>query len=168
MYKKIMHVVATVEKYLLAATMALTLFFVFANVIGRFVFNHSLAFADELVVALFVLVSLMGAALCARENDGLIGLALVSGRLTGTKKAVQKLFAGAVSIAYCALLTWQGFSRTLSSLQQGEHTFVMHLPRWIFWSFIPLCGICLVLHFIENLADFCSSRAKANVEEAAA
>ncbi len=158
MFKKIMNAVAVVEKYLLAITMSVTLAFTFANVIGRFVFNHSLAFADELVIALFVLVSLMGAAMCARENDGLIGLALISSRLTGGKKTVQKLFSSIVSILYCAMLTWQGFIRTLSSLSQGEHTFVMHLPRWIFWSFIPVCGICLILHFIENLADFLEAR----------
>ena len=154
MFKKVMGAIAVVEKYLLAVTMSVTLAFTFANVIGRFVFNHSLAFADELVIALFVLVSLMGAALCARENDGLIGLALVSSRLTGKKKTVQKLFSGIVSIVYCVVLTWQGLIRMLSSMQQGEHTFVMHLPRWIFWSFIPLCGLFLILHFIENLSDF--------------
>ena len=159
MLKKIMAGVAKVEKYLLAITMAVALAFTFANVIGRFVFNHSLAFADELVIALFVLGSLMGAALCARENDGLIGLAIVSSRLTGSKKTIQKLLSSVLSIIYCAILTWQGFLRTLSSLQQGEHTFVMHLPRWIFWSFIPICGICLILHFIENLSDFFKSKA---------
>lgn len=154
MFKKVMSAVARIEKVLLAVTMAVTLAFTFANVVGRFVFNHSLAFADELVIALFVLVSLMGAALCARENDGLIGLALLSSRLTGSKKTVQKLFSGIVSIIYCVVLTWQGFIRMTSSMSQGEHTFVMHLPRWIFWSFIPVCGICLILHFIENLSDF--------------
>ncbi len=154
MFKKVMGVIARIEKYLLAITMSVTLAFTFANVIGRFVFNHSLAFADELVIALFVLVSLMGAALCARENDGLIGLALVSSRLSGKKKTLQKLFSGIVSIVYCVVLTWQGLIRMLSSMQQGEHTFVMHLPRWIFWSFIPLCGLFLILHFIENLSDF--------------
>ncbi len=158
MFKKVMNGVARVEKYLLAITMSVTLAFTFANVIGRFVFNHSLAFADELVIALFVLVSLMGAALCARENEGLIGLAIVSSRLSGTKKTFQKLLSSLVSIVYCAMLTWQGFLRTLSSMQQGEHTFVMHLPRWIFWSFIPICGLCLVLHFVENLTDFFSSQ----------
>lgn len=154
MFKKLMEGIARVEKYLLAITMSVTLVLTFANVVGRFVFNHSLAFADELVIALFVLVSLMGAALCARENDGLIGLSLISSRLTGKKKAIQKLASGLVSILYCIVLTWQGFIRMTSSLQQGEHTFVMHLPRWIFWSFIPLCGLFLILHFIENLSDF--------------
>ncbi|MCR4821557.1 MAG: TRAP transporter small permease [Treponema sp.] len=157
MFKKLMHGVATVEKFLLAITMTVCLAFTFANVIGRFVFNHSLAFADELVIALFVLVSLMGAALCAREDEGLIGLALLSSRLTGRKKSIQKIFSSLISIFYCGVLSWQGFVRTFSSMVQGEHTFVMHLPRWIFWSFIPLCGICLILHFIENLVNFLKS-----------
>ena len=91
MFKSIMNVVAKVEKVLLALTMTTILVFTFANVIGRVVFNHSLAFADELVVALFVLISLVGAALCAGRDGGLIGLELVSDRLTGTSKTVQKL-----------------------------------------------------------------------------
>ena len=158
MFKKVMSLVARLEKFILAVTMCVTLVFTFANVIGRFVFNHSLAFADELVVALFVLVSLMGAALCSREDEGLIGLSLLSSRLSGSKKTVQKLFSSAVCIIYCMILAWQGFIRTMSSMQQGEHTFVMHLPRWIFWSFIPLCGLCLILHFIENLQNYFAAR----------
>ena len=59
MFKKLMEGIAWVEKYLLAITMSVTLALTFANVVGRFVFNHSLAFADELVIALFVLVSLV-------------------------------------------------------------------------------------------------------------
>ncbi len=165
MFKKVMNFIARIEKYLLAITMSVTLAFAFANVIGRFVFNHSLAFADELMVALFVLISLMGAALCARENDGLIGLSLLSSRLSGKKKTVQKLLAGIISIIYCAILTWQGFIRMLSSMQQGEHTFVMHLPRWIFWSFIPVSAFCLILHFIENLVDFLKEKEAKEVSE---
>ena len=49
MFKKLMERIARVEKYLLAITMSVTLALTFANVVGRFVFNHSLAFADELV-----------------------------------------------------------------------------------------------------------------------
>ncbi len=157
MFKSIMNVVAKVEKVLLALTMTTILVFTFANVIGRVVFNHSLAFADELVVALFVLISLVGAALCAGRDGGLIGLELVSDRLTGTSKTVQKLTANAVCIVYCAVLTWQGFARMTASFAQGEHTFVMHLPRFIFWAFIPVSGICLILHFIENTALFLQS-----------
>lgn len=153
MYRKVMRFVGRCEKVILAVTIALTLAFTFANVIGRFVFNHSLIFVDELVAALFVLISLMGAALCARDSEGLIGLAIISEKLNPNGKLIQKLITNAISIIYCCVLTWQGFVRTSSNFVSGEHTFVMHWPRWIFWSFIPVCGIFLILHFIENSVE---------------
>lgn len=153
-YKKFMRTIVAVENIVLVVTMVVILVLTFANVVGRFGFNHSLAFADELVVAVFVLVSLMGAALAAREDGGLVGLSLISDRLSGTRRSVQKLVANAVSIVYCVILTYQGLGRTMTDYSQNVHTFVLHWPKWIFWAFVPVSGVFLVLHFIENTLDF--------------
>lgn len=157
-YKKLMHGVVKVENALMAVTLVVSLFLTFANVVGRKVANHSLTWVDELVVALFVLISLMGAALASREDGGLVGLSLVSDRLSGNARLVQKLIANVCSIVYCGVLTWQGVIRTLAEYRQNAHTYVLHWPGWIFWSFVPLCGVFLVLHFIENTFDFLNAR----------
>ena len=153
-FKKFMRQVAKIEGYVLAVMMIVILVLTFANVVGRFVFNHSLAFADELVVALFVLVSLVGAALCAREDDGLVGLSLVSDSLKGKAKTSQKMIANLVSIIYCLVLFWQGIERTATDFTQKTNTFVLHWPRWIFWAFVPISAFFLVLHFVENTVIF--------------
>ena len=157
-YKKIMRCVVKVENVIMAVTLIVSLVLTFANVIGRKAMNHSLTWVDELVVALFVLISLMGAALACREDGGLVGLSLVSDRLTGTARLVQKLAANIFSIIYCGTLTWQGIGRTMADFSQNTHTFVLHWPRWIFWSFVPVCGVFLILHFIENTFDFVNAR----------
>ena len=113
-YKKIMHGVVKVENVIMAITLIVSLALTFANVIGRKLINHSLTWVDELVVALFVLISLMGAALACREDGGLVGLSLVSDRLKGSSRLVQKLVANVCSIIYCVILTWQGIGRALS------------------------------------------------------
>ncbi|MEY8331869.1 TRAP transporter small permease [Lachnospiraceae bacterium 47-T17] len=153
-YKKLMQGVVKAENVLMAVTLIMSLVLTFANVIGRKVLNHSLTWVDELVVAVFVLISLMGAALACREDGGLVGLSLVSDRLKGPAKLGQKLAANALSILYCAILTWQGVVRTMADFSQNTHTFVLHWPRWIFWAFVPICGVFLILHFIENTMDF--------------
>ena len=56
-YKKIMHGVVKVENAIMAVTLIVSLVLTFANVIGRKLINHSLTWVDELVVALFVLIS---------------------------------------------------------------------------------------------------------------
>lgn len=153
-YKNFMHAVVKVENIVLAVMMFVILVLTFANVVGRFVFNHSLAFADELVVALFVLVSLVGAALAAREDGGLVGLSLISDRLKGGTRTVQKLASNVIAIIYCVLLLYQGIVRTMADYTQKTNTFVLHWPRWIFWAFVPVSAIFLVLHFVENTFDF--------------
>jgi TRAP-type C4-dicarboxylate transport system permease small subunit len=161
-YKKIMHGLVTVENIIMAVTLLVSLVLTFANVIGRKAFNHSITWVDEFVVAIFVLISLMGAALACREDGGLVGLSLISDRLTGTARLVQKLVANALSIVYCVILFWQGVGRTTADFSQNTHTFVLHWPRWIFWAFVPICGVCLVLHFIENTLDFLQARKEGN------
>lgn len=157
-YKKLMHGVVKVENIIMAATLLMSLILTFANVIGRKALNHSLTWVDELVVAVFVLISLMGAALACREDGGLVGLSLLSDRLSGSAKLLQKLIANGLSIIYCAILTWQGIVRTSADFAQNTHTFVLHWPRWIFWAFVPVCGVFLILHFIENTIDFLNAR----------
>lgn len=153
-YKKFMHGVTICEDVVMVITMIGILVLAFANVVGRFVFNKSLAFADELVVAVFVLISLVGAALACREEGGLVGLALLSDRLHGPTKKLQKIVVNIISIIYCAVLTYEGVVRTMVDYTGGVHTFVLHWPRWIFWAFIPVSGVCLILHFIENTILF--------------
>lgn len=157
-YKKIMHGVVKVENIIMTITLIVSLVLTFANVVGRKAMNHSLTWADELVVALFVLISLMGAALACREDGGLVGLSLVSDRLKGSARLTQKLVSNALSIVYCVILTWQGVIRTMADFSQNTHTYVLHWPKWIFWAFVPVCGVFLVLHFVENTMDFMNAR----------
>ncbi len=79
-YKKLMDFVALVEKAVLAATMIMILVLTVGNVFSRKVIHQSWSFTEELVVAIFVLITLLGAALSAREG-GLVGLNLVTERL---------------------------------------------------------------------------------------
>lgn len=162
-YKKVMKGVVAVENAVMIVATFAILLLIFVNVIGRFCFNHSFQFVDEFVVAVFVLVSLIGAALASREDGGLIGLSLVSDHLKGKTRFVQKLVANAVSLIYCGILTYQGVVRTVVEFSQGTNTFVMHWPLWIFVSFVPVSGVFLLLHLVENTVNFIES--KKNMED---
>ena len=59
-YKKLMDFVALVEKAVLAATMILILVLTVGNVFSRKVIHQSWSFTEDLVVAIFVLITLFG------------------------------------------------------------------------------------------------------------
>lgn len=68
-YKRVMDGVAAVEKLILAAAFVLILVLTVGNVFSRKVIHQSWSFTEELVVAVFVLITLMAAALACRKGE---------------------------------------------------------------------------------------------------
>lgn len=68
-YKKIMNVITKIEDIVLALASLLVLVLTFGNVIARKVFQHSWGFTEEIVVAVFVLISLLAAGVAARKGE---------------------------------------------------------------------------------------------------
>ena len=63
-YKKIMNALAAVEKIVLVISTLLILVLTVGNVFSRKVIHRSLSFTEELVVAVFVLITQIGRASC--------------------------------------------------------------------------------------------------------
>lgn len=68
-YKKIMNALAAVEKIVLVISTLLILVLTVGNVFSRKVIHRSWSFTEELVVAVFVLITLLAAALACREGE---------------------------------------------------------------------------------------------------
>lgn len=154
-YKKLMYFVALVEKAVLAATMILILVLTVGNVFSRKVIHQSWSFTEELVVAIFVLITLLGAALSAREG-GLVGLNLVTERLPKLCKKPVIILITLFSVAFMGILFYYGMDKVLAQLANQKRTFVLNWPEWIFWSFVPVGSVCMILHFIEYCVDECT------------
>ena len=61
-YKKLMNALAAVEKVILVIATLLILVLTVGNVLSRYVIHRSWSFTEELVVAVFVLITLLAAA----------------------------------------------------------------------------------------------------------
>ena len=144
-YKKIMNALAAVEKIVLVISTLLILVLTVGNVFSRKVIHRSWSFTEELVVAVFVLITLLAAALACREGE------LVS--LTLKKPSV--ILITVLSIIFSVILFKYGMDKVITQLQNGKRTFVLNWPEWIFWSFVPIGAGCMILHFIEFCLDFC-------------
>ena len=80
LYKKLMNILAAIEKFILIVATLLILILTVGNVFSRYVIHRSWSFTEEIVIAVFVLISLVAAALSAREG-GLVSLSLVTDML---------------------------------------------------------------------------------------
>lgn len=154
-YKKIMDVLAAAEKLILAASTLLILVLTVGNVFSRKVIHRSWSFTEELVVAVFVLITLMAAALACREGE-LVSLTLVTDRLPGKTKKPVVVLVTVLSVIFTVILFKYGMDKVLTQLANGKRTFVLNWPEWIFWSFVPIGSVCMILHFIEYCVDECT------------
>ena len=157
MFKKVMNGLAFVEKLILAVSTLLILVLTVGNVFSRKVIHQSWSFTEELVVAVFVLITLLAAALACRKGE-LVNLNLVSSNLP---KPVQKplmLVNTVLCICFTGVLFRYGMDKVLTQMANGKRTFVLNWPEWIFWSFVPIGAVCMILHFVEFFLDFCQNK----------
>ena len=138
-YKKIMNGVAFVEKLILVLSTILIVVLTVGNVLSRKILHQSWSFTEELVVAVFVLITLLAAALAARLSE--------------KARRILLVINTAFSVAFTAVLFKYGMDKVLTQLANGKRTFVLNWPEWIFWSFVPIGAACMTLHMIEYLID---------------
>ena len=153
-YKKIMDVLASIEKLILVVSTILILVLTVGYVFSRKVIHRSWSFTEELVVAVFVLITLLAAALSCREG-GLVSLTLVTDRLPKKLKKPSVILITVLSIVFSAILFKYGMDKVLTQLAIGKRTFVVNWPEWIFWSLVPIGAGCMLLHIIEYCLDIC-------------
>ena len=158
-FEKIMNAVAAVENCILVVSTLLILVLTVGNVFSRKVIHRSWSFTEELVVAVFVLITLMAAALACREGE-LVNLSLVTDRLPEKLKKPSVILTTVLCIIFTAILFWFGMEKVITQLENGKRTFVLNWPEWIFWSFVPIGSGCMILHFIEYCLDYCTGNLK--------
>ena len=158
-YKKIMDGIAVVEKSVISLLLVLVTLITFANVMVRKFSNSQFAWTEELVINLFVLMIMMGCALCAREGS-LISLSLIFDRL---KVGGKKVFVAIITVAntlFWVLLLKTGWDKVATQLANGKRTFSLGWPEWVFTIFLPIGAIFLIIHTIEFCVDVMANNAE--------
>ena len=150
-YKKIMDIVTVIENIVLTLSMVLVTALTFGNVVARKVFHHSWGFTEEIVIAVFVLISLLAAGVAARTG-GLVNLALLPDHVGPKGKKVLNVISTIICTIYSLILAWEGWGRMQVESMLSP---ILHIPKTVFWSFVLIGGISLALHFVENCIDFC-------------
>ena len=156
-YKKLMNVIAAIEKIILVITILLILALTVGNVFSRYVIHRSWSFTEEIVVAIFVLITLLAAALACREGE-LVNLTLVTNSLPEKTKKPLMILVTVLCVIFSLILFKYGLDKVITQLENGKRTFVLNWPEWIFWSFVPIGAGCMILHFIEYCIDFCTKK----------
>ncbi len=153
-----------IEKVVSCICVSAMAILVFANVIARYVFNHSLAFSDEMSTYLFVLMSFMGTAIAARRKAHL-GLSIVTDRVSPRARRLILTVMYVISALFCLLVIIFGVQMVISQYQLGQETASMQWPEWIYGSFVPIGAAFSMIAFLDVAVKTAKEQPEDNKEQ---
>lgn len=153
-----------IEKFVACVCVSVMAVLVFANVIARYIFNHSLAFSDEMSTYLFVLMSFMGTAIAARRNAHL-GLSILTDRISPQARTVVNIITYGIAAFFCLLVVIFGVQMVISQYRLGQETAAMQWPEWIYGSFVPIGAAFSMSAFIEGMVEMAKEYPKKEPNE---
>lgn len=149
-----MKVLDKIEEYICAFLLFFMAALAFANVLVRYLTDGSLAFTEELIVNLFVWITVLGGAIAFRKKAHL-GVELVVNRLPVRWQKAAVIFGGICSVALFVLLFNQGIGLVVQEYKNKMVTYSMALPMWWFGLAVPFGALIMILRAIQaTISDF--------------
>lgn len=145
------------EQYILASGLFVMTFITVANVFSRKVMHLSMSFLEEVTTILFILISLLGAAVAAKRGAHL-GLSAFTDFIPKKYQKYVALFTWFVASFFCYFLVKYGFIMVSGEYDMGVKTPSMGWPEWIFGMAIPVGGIFIFLRYTQYTIKILKSK----------
>ncbi len=136
------------EQYFLASGLFIMTFITVLNVFSRKVMHLSMSFLEEVTTIMFILISLLGAAVAAKAGSHL-GLSVFTDFIPKKYQKYVALITWAAATFFCYFLVKYGFVMVAAEYKMGVTTPSLGWPEWIFGMVIPIGGIFIFIRYTE-------------------
>ena len=136
------------EEYICAGSLFTMTLIAFANVLSRKLFQASWSFTEEITTNLFILTSMLGAAIAAKRGSHL-GLSLITDFFPQKYQRYIALISTLVAVVFSAIMIKYGFEIVQQEFVTKQLTPALGWPEWIFGTFIPIGGIFILIRYVE-------------------
>ena len=148
--------IAALEEIIMAVGVIMMAINTIANVISRFVFNHSLVFAEELNSIFILLVTFAGIGYAARHGRH-IRMSAIYDALPKRLRKILMTCITAVTAVIMLYLSWYAVQYILSLYAKGRVYPALGIPVYISYLWVPIgflvTGIQYALTLIKNLQN---------------
>ena len=138
-----------IEEYISAACLVVMTLLTFVNIIARYL-GASFSFSEEVTTYLFVLLTLMEAAIAAKRKAHL-GFTLISDMMPPRVHKLMQTIGYLSATGFCALLFYYGLLMAISQYQRRQITAGMQWPEWVFGAFVPFGAFFVTVRFLQLL-----------------
>ena len=144
------------ESFALAAGVLLMAVNTIANVVGRFIFQHSIFFTEELNRSIIILITFAGVGYAARHGRHIRMSAIFDSLPVKSRKALMIVIAVITSLAMFALCYFS--IRYIGKVQtSGRVLPALQIPIWWIFVWVPLgffvTGTQYLLTAIKNIIE---------------
>jgi TRAP-type transport system small permease protein len=122
------------------------------NVTLRYLFSAPLYYAEETAVLIMVWMAFLATSL-AVKNRALVAVTLLVEALPPHRRRVVQAVADVLVIAFLAVLLYAAAWWMVSPSMRYERAITLGLPKWPFFTIVPLTFATMILHALENLLE---------------
>ena len=137
------------EEGFLVFLMAVMTVVAFVNVVTRYFIRFALAFTEEIVVSLFVWLTLLGTAIAFRQGAHL-GFSFIVERAPKAMQRVSIWFSAALGVVLFGFLIYFGIGQIRSERMLGTTSESLAIPQWWYTAGIPVFGLLIIARIIEG------------------
>jgi TRAP-type C4-dicarboxylate transport system permease small subunit len=120
----------------------------FANVVTRYVIRYSLAFTEEIVVSLFVWLTLLGTAIAFRQSAHL-AFTWAADRAPAGFGRVLPWLSAVLGAALFLALAWFALGQIRTERLLGTTSEALAVPQWWYTAGIPVFSVLIVVRILQ-------------------
>lgn len=148
--------IARIEAVMLGAGVLLMAANTVANVVGRFVFQNSIFFSEELNSILIILITFAGISYAARQGRH-IRMSAIYDSLPASWRKVLMILIALITAAFMLALAWYALGYIITQAGRGRVLPALQIPVWWTLVWVPvgflLTGLQYVLTAIKNAIE---------------
>ncbi len=148
--------IAALERVIMATGVILMAINTIANVISRFVFNHSIIFAEELNSIFILLVTFAGLGYAARHGRH-IRMSAISDAMPDRVRKILMIVITGVTAVLLLILAWYAVQYIISMYSKGRVYPALGFPVYLSYLWVPVglfvSGVQYALTCIQNLKE---------------
>lgn len=151
---KVNSITAKIEKIILSLSILLMMINTTANALGRYIFNQSIYFSEELNQFLMVSVTFVGLAYAVRNGRN-IRMTAIYDALGHKKKKFLMIFIAITTSMLMFLLAYEAYIYVMQLKEMNRLSPALQLEVYLIYMIVPIgffmSGIQFFIRFVQNL-----------------
>lgn len=124
----------------------------FANVVGRFLFKHSFAWADELTLLLFLWATMVGAAIAFKRGSH-FNMGLLSEYGGRTRHIVLAACVLIFNVLFSVILLVTGIKMVTNQISFNGILPTLHAPQALQGAAVPIGAFFMIIRSVEGFFE---------------